>query len=270
MPQTATIAAEGAGWRVSHIACTDGPKDPRFAEQHDRVCIAVVLSGQFQYRTSTGEALLAPGMVLTGNPGQCFECGHDHSSGDCCLSFTYEAGFAEDIVRDVAGVTDLNFRHPVLPPSPDLIALVSPQPREAFEEAAVRLLALTAARQADVTAGHDMPARQMRMVAETVDLIERRAGDLDGDCLSLTALSQRAGINPYRYLRLFQRLTGMTPHQYVLHVRLMRAAERLRSSDDAISIVAYDAGFADLATFNRRFRKLIGQTPTVFRAGRSS
>lgn len=270
MPQTATIAAEGDGWRVSHIVCTDGPKDRRFAEQHDRVCIAVVLAGQFQYRTDAGEALLAPGMTLTGNAGQCFECGHNHSRGDRCLSFTYDCKFAEQVVRGVAGVTDLDFRHPVLPPSPDLIALVSPRPRAAFEEAAVTILAMTAARQAGMTGGHDVPARQMRIVAETIDLIEREAENQDGDCLSLTALSRLSGISPYRYLRLFRRLTGMTPHQYVLHVRLTRAAERLRSSTEAISTIAYDAGFGDLATFNRRFRKLIGQTPTAFRAGRSN
>jgi AraC-like DNA-binding protein len=58
----------------------------------------------------------------------------------------------------------------------------------------------------------------------------------------------------------------MTPHQFVLRTRLHRAAVRLRRSDDPISVIAFDAGFNDLSTFNRRFRRVIGASPGDFRA----
>jgi AraC-like DNA-binding protein len=61
-------------------------------------------------------------------------------------------------------------------------------------------------------------------------------------------------------------MTGMTPHQYVLRTRLHRAAVRLRLSDEPISAIAFDAGFNDLSTFNRRFRRIMGVTPGAFRA----
>jgi AraC-like DNA-binding protein len=73
-------------------------------------------------------------------------------------------------------------------------------------------------------------------------------------------------MSPYHFLRTFRQVTGLTPHQYVLHTRLYRAAQRLRSSRESVSCIALDAGFNDLATFNRRFRRLIGVTPTAFRA----
>jgi AraC family transcriptional regulator len=45
-----------------------------------------------------------------------------------------------------------------------------------------------------------------------------------------------------------------------------RAAVRLRRSDDPISTIAFDTGFSDLSTFNRRFRRLWGMSPSAWRA----
>ena len=58
---------------------------------------------------------------------------------------------------------------------------------------------------------------------------------------------------------------GMTPHQYVLRMRMHRAAVRLRLSDEPVSTIAFDAGFNDLSTFNRRFRRIMGASPSAYR-----
>jgi AraC-like DNA-binding protein len=63
-------------------------------------------------------------------------------------------------------------------------------------------------------------------------------------------------------------LVGITPHQYVLRTRLHRAAVRLRRSGDAISAIAFDVGFNDLSTFNRRFRRVMGVHPGAYRRAR--
>jgi len=60
----------------------------------------------------------------------------------------------------------------------------------------------------------------------------------------------------------------MTPHQYVLRTRLHRAALRLQRTREPVSSIALEAGFEDLSTFNRRFRLIMGKTPSAYRAGR--
>jgi AraC-like DNA-binding protein len=72
----------------------------------------------------------------------------------------------------------------------------------------------------------------------------------------------------YHFLRTFRQVAGLPPHQYVLHTRLRRAAVRLRTSNHPISAIAFDAGFGDLSTFNRRFRRVMGCSPGAYRAGR--
>ena len=41
-----------------------------------------------------------------------------------------------------------------------------------------------------------------------------------------------------------------------------------RTTDEAITAIAFDAGFNDLSTFNRRFRRVMGESPSAYRARR--
>src|SRR3978361_1465099 len=93
--------ASGSGWSVSDILCSSGRRDRRFEEQHLSVCIAAVGRGSFQYRTAQGAGTLTPGAILLGNPGRCFECGHDHGTGDRCLSFQFDPAYFEAVLSSV-------------------------------------------------------------------------------------------------------------------------------------------------------------------------
>ena len=73
-------------------------------------------------------------------------------------------------------------------------------------------------------------------------------------------------MSPYHFLRSFRALVGMTPHQFILYTRLNRAAVRLRRTADSISAIAFAAGFNDLSTFNRRFQRIMGLSPSAYRA----
>jgi AraC-like DNA-binding protein len=85
--------------------------------------------------------------------------------------------------------------------------------------------------------------------------------------LTIAALAAAAGMSPYRFLRCFQAVTGSTPYQYVLRLRMHRAAVQLRRSNAPVAAIAFEAGFGDLSTFNRRFRRVMGMAPLRFRAG---
>lgn len=88
--------------------------------------------------------------------------------------------------------------------------------------------------------------------------------------LSLSELADGTATSPYHFLRTFRHVAGMTPYQFLLRTRLHRAAVRLRISNEAISTIAFDAGFNDLSTFNRRFRREMGEAPGAYRSRRGS
>lgn len=272
MAMTWQTLASGPGWRVADIGCDAGPHDRPFEERHEAVCIAAVTEGSFQYRSAHGRALLVPGALLLGNHGQCFQCGHDHAAGDRSLCFHFDPDYLEDIVAAVPGARSTSFQIPRLPPLPGLMPLLAAAEAArdradagAFEELALRLAGAVAAE----LAGRGRPvrrptARDERRVTRALRRIESAADEP----LALAALARDAAISPYHFLRTFAAVVGMTPHQYLLRTRLHRAAVRLRRTRDPIAAIAFDAGFNDLSTFNHRFRRLMGATPTAYRAAR--
>jgi AraC family transcriptional regulator len=138
--------------------------------------------------------------------------------------------------------------------------------RPAMEEIAVQLAASVLQLAAD--AGHDRAAHRAsdeRRISEAVQRIELAAHEPDAEALSLGRLAGDTGMSRYHFLRLFRRLVGMTPHQYVLHLRMHRAAVGLRTSDLSLTAAALEAGFGDLSTFIRRFRGVMGMTPGEYR-----
>lgn len=267
MTTIARPLASGPGWSVRDIVCTAGPGDRPFEERHGAVCIAAVTRGTFQYRTSQGRATLAPGALVLGNAGACFECGHEHGIGDRCVAFHFEPEYFEHILAAVPGAHRSWFREPRLPPSPATIPLVVAAEAAggdpaALEELALRLAGAVAGTLAGVRRSSRAPSRRdERRVSEALRHLEAQAEAP----ASLDALARDAAMSPYHFLRTFRAVAGVTPYQFVLGERLRRAALRLRHSDEPVTAIAYDAGFGDLSTFNRRFRKVLGASPTTYR-----
>jgi transcriptional regulator GlxA family with amidase domain len=104
--------------------------------------------------------------------------------------------------------------------------------------------------------------RETRRVVEAIRLVEADAARP----LQLREMAASAGMSKYHFLRVFRRLTGVTPHQYLISARLRRAALVLASSHRPVIAIALDSGFGDLSTFNHRFRDTFGVTPSRYRA----
>ena len=261
--------ASGNDWTVSDVVCAAGPLDRPFEEQHSRTSIAIVMSGTFQYRSSTGRELMTPGSWLLGNAGERFCCGHEHGTGDRCLSFSYTPEFLERSATD-AGATRVGFKVPRLPPIRALAPLVAKAAAflagaddEAYEELSIQVAAqaIQAARDAGPRRG-GADAGSLSRVTRVVRMI-----DSDPDTPhDLSSLAQIAHLSPYHFLRTFEGLTGTTPHQYLLRMRLRRAATRLRTEPARILDIALDCGFGDISNFNRTFRAEFGLSPRAYRS----
>jgi AraC family transcriptional regulator len=266
------ILASGPGWQVSDVVCTAGPHDRPFEEQHDSVSLAAVTQGTFQYRSTHGVSVLAPGALLLGNAGTCFACGHEHGVGDRCLAFHFTPDHWETIVTGMPGARRTDFALPRLPPSPRLVPVLAAAEAArddgdagAFEELAVRLAGVASAALAGTkrrACAHAPSGRDERRVTAALRRIEA-APDAP---FALAGLAREAAMSPYHFLRVFRQVVGMTPYQFVLHTRLRSAAKRLWQTADPITLIAIESGFNDLSTFNRRFRRLMGLTPSAYRS----
>jgi AraC family transcriptional regulator len=93
----------------------------------------------------------------------------------------------------------------------------------------------------------------------------RDISDRLDDDVSLGALSRRAGWSPFHLHRSFHEHTGETTKQYVLRLRLERAAALLASSTQSLQAIAQATGFRSQEVFTRAFRRRYGRTPSSCR-----
>jgi len=88
---------------------------------------------------------------------------------------------------------------------------------------------------------------------------------LDDPQPTIEALAREVGISPYHFIRQFEALFGVTPHQYRIQVRLDRAKELLAAQQRSVTAVCMDVGFSSLGSFSTLFSRRFGVTPSAYR-----
>ena len=99
------------------------------------------------------------------------------------------------------------------------------------------------------------------LLRRTFEYIER---NLDSK-LRWDDLAAAVGLDPFRFARSFKRATGMTPHRYVMALRVKRARELLAADESSIADVALDVGCSCQSHLTTLFRSYTGTTPAAFR-----
>lgn len=83
--------------------------------------------------------------------------------------------------------------------------------------------------------------------------------------LTLEELSRQENLSLYHYARLFTSQTGLSPHAYLLNLRIGAAKALLVEKSDSVERIAEQCGFNSASHFIRAFRQKTGYTPLAFR-----
>jgi AraC-like DNA-binding protein/ligand-binding sensor protein len=84
--------------------------------------------------------------------------------------------------------------------------------------------------------------------------------------ISLDDVARRVNMSTFYFCKMFKKATGVTFTEYLSLVRVTKAKNLLLNPNLRISEIAFEVGFQSLTHFNRVFRKIIGQSPTQYRA----
>ena len=80
--------------------------------------------------------------------------------------------------------------------------------------------------------------------------------------IEVADLASIAGRSPFHFSRVFTRSVGITPHRYVVHLRLQHAIELVRERRLGLAEIAARTGFADQSHLSRWVRRVHGVSPT--------
>lgn len=103
--------------------------------------------------------------------------------------------------------------------------------------------------------------------AQDAELIARakRLVDAELDTITVDRLARQLALSPDYFKRLFRRIAGVPPHEYILRRRTARAVELLRAGDLPLLEVGDAVGFRSVSGFYGAFRRVVGVPPGEYR-----
>jgi len=84
--------------------------------------------------------------------------------------------------------------------------------------------------------------------------------------VSLRQVAAAVNTSAFYFCKMFKQATGLTFTDYLARTRIEKVKNLLLNPHKRISEAAYETGFQSLSQFNRVFRRVTGQSPTVWRA----
>jgi AraC family transcriptional regulator len=259
-----TLLKSGA-LRVIDYRCSAGPNDRPFVEQHRSFSISYVRRGSFGCVTRGRSFDLVAGSFLLGRPGDEYLCTHEHHPhGDECLSFNFDAA-----LLDALGLPADSWHSGALPPLAELGILAERAQAATEGRGDLDLMeagTLLAGRFLHLVSGKRpgpvrVTSRERRRAVRVALWLDAHAHEP----LDLEQVARQSGVSVFHFLRLFARVTGVTPHQYLVRARLRRAARLLAQGTLPVGAIAYEVGFGDLSNFVRTFHRAAGHAPRDFR-----
>lgn len=83
--------------------------------------------------------------------------------------------------------------------------------------------------------------------------------------ITLDSLAAQFSVSKYHLQKQFKRYIGLSPVEFLTHIRMTRAKELLRTTDNTVGEIAQEVGFSSVSSFTRLFRTHENTTPSSYR-----
>jgi AraC-like DNA-binding protein len=150
-------------------------------------------------------------------------------------------------------------------------------PRRATEDAFLRTRVLTVAQYDALirllgtfarhlgSVGDQLAGQEEKTEAPQIARARAYIAEHQGDDLSLSEVARAVNLSAFYFCKMFKQATGLTFTDFLAHVRVERVKNLLLDPRRRVREVAFEAGFQSLSQFNRVFRRVTGEPPTVYR-----
>ena len=231
--------------------------------------VNIVERGWFKLKYGRREWTLGAGSMFLSRPTEVYGYSHvKYAEPDTCLRVEFSGAIADGLRRSVS-------RLPLVLPTTNRLSFLRLRLSSLLCNAAEMSLDALACELVDAAenAEHDRHRlyrpEQLRWYAERIGAA-RELMDCDPTANhSLWHLSSQVGMSVFLFARVFRELVGLPPHRYLVHRRLDRARDLLRSGMP-VTDVCYVAGFNNLSHFINSFRAHFGGSPSKLKAPSSA
>lgn len=231
---------------------------------HDEYSVGVILDGVLGFRRGKAEFEAPSGVISAINPGEVHTGSAESAGGWAAHNLLIGVEDLRRLLPEAFAGGEPEFQAPTIRDRNAARLLLQAHRLTAsgaadFEKEAALVGALGALFLHHAPARAASPTGSRSEIARAVAYMrEHLACDL-----SLDAVASVAGLSRHHFLRTFTAAMDITPHAYVVQLRV-REAVRLLRLGHSLSAAAADTGFADQSHFTRCFKRTLGVPPGLF------
>ena len=82
---------------------------------------------------------------------------------------------------------------------------------------------------------------------------------------TIEQLAREVRISPFHFIRQFEAVFGVTPHQFRIASRIELAKQLLAAGEHSVTDVCMEVGFSSLGSFSTLFAHRVGEAPSAYR-----
>lgn len=259
------------------------------AEYNDSFCISFIQTGFFEYRTFKRQEDVHTGRILISKPGFPHTTRHIDGQPDITTTFEFNLDFLQQIKKNyareagwflqnedvhsmvVSSDAALDHLHHLflqqvqpMDAAGNLVNSATP-PKLYVDELVLHMLDAIMGKLGNVAAVPPLPEALKQYHLPTIEQAQDYLLQHFREDLSLQQVAQHCHTSPFHFSRIFKAVLGVSPHQYLLGVRLHQAKRLLTDTHQPVGDIAFDCGFNSLEHFATAYRKRYSVSPSAYR-----
>jgi AraC-like DNA-binding protein len=215
--------------------------------------IVITTAGSWEYRGASAASVIGRGTVVSASQAQSYGCRHDATASDVNVVICLKPAALDEDEPPPFKTEVISFDAET-----PLRLCLAKEDDEEFESCVFELLnSYSKLSQGACSRPHG----HLRM-QRVKRFIERHVSE----DLSLSSLAALVNISPFSLLRQFTSHAGLSPHNYMMRLRLEKAREMLKTTNLPVGLIGKTVGFSDQRYFARWFLKCTRLSPSAYRS----
>lgn len=257
--------------------CTDcKTSKPEYA---DAFSISFVRKGNFLYNVFRRSLDSYTGMVIVTKPAYERTITHTHTIPDECTIFEFQKDFFEKVLEHYGGISffhDADWHSTLVKTTAETeflhfhilqLVLTKEGGKLQIDNAVMEVIEKVLCNITDYKPDHRINARLKQHHLITIERAKEYITTHFTEDISLMQVAEYCFVSLFYFTRLFKTFTAITPHQFLLTVRLKQAELLLRNTAQPIADIGFASGFNSLEHFSAAFKQKYKQSPALYRQG---
>ncbi|HEX6182260.1 MAG TPA: AraC family transcriptional regulator [Chitinophagaceae bacterium] len=245
-------------------------------------CISFVRKGNFIFNVFRHALDSYNGCVLITKPEYERTVTHAHAVPDECTIFDFKRDFFNGFLKEVYGRThffaDNDLHSTIVRTNAEteflhhyILQLIKLQAvsKLQVDHLVIEIINKVLNSITDYTPDHRIDARLKKNHLTTIEQAKEYMTTNFTDDISLMEIANYCHVSPFHFSRIFKTFTGISPHQFLLGLRLKNAELLLSDTAQPVADIAFSSGFNSLEHFTAAFRQKYTFSPSRYRMGKS-